>query len=112
MNYVHQDLTKYVFIRDNIYILHATSHSSCTFGAAGGQSSFCGGYTWARRTQSFFAVVTPCPIAHTTLPQIQRRIQGWGGSLGIGRTPLRPGVVVENARTACSEADPFPFCDF
>ena len=35
-----------------------------------------------------------------------------GGFVGFGRTPLRPGVVVENARTACSEADPFPFCDF
>ena len=41
----------------------------------------------------------------------QRPIQG-GGFVGFGRTPLRPGVVVENARTACMEADPFPFCVF
>ena len=34
-----------------------------------------------------------------------------GGFVGFGRTPLRPGVVVENARTACSEAVPFPLCD-
>ena len=35
-----------------------------------------------------------------------------GGSLGSDNPPLRPGVVVENARTACSEAVPFPLCDF
>jgi len=30
---------------------------------------------------------------------VQRRIQG-AGFVGFGRTPLRPGVVVKNARTA------------